>query len=139
MKKVYNIFIPAHGFRAMTIWPFIFVRLEEKREYNDVDDRHETIHGEQQKEMLCVAVIIVAILFAVGCAWWCCLIPLPLFFYWYLTEWLLRKLFGKGNAYRNISFEREAFANERNEGYLSKRKRFAWIKYINNNDIWHRK
>ena len=129
MKKVYNIFIPAHGFRAMTIWPFIFIRLEEKREYNDVDDRHENIHGEQQKEMLCVAVIIAAILFAVGCAWWCCLIPLPLFFWWYLIEWLLR-LFGKGNAYRNISFEREAFSNEKDESYLSKRKRFAWIKYI---------
>lgn len=129
MKKVYNIFIPAHGFRAMTIWPFIFIRLEEKREYNDVDDRHENIHGEQQKEMLCVAVIIAAILFAVGCAWWCCLIPLPLFFWWYLIEWLLR-LFGKGNAYRNISFEREAFSNEKDESYLSKRKRFAWIKYL---------
>ena len=36
----------------------------------------------------------------------------------------------KGNAYRNISFEREAYANEEYIDYLENRKRFAWIKYI---------
>ena len=129
MIKVYNNIIPAKGFMAMTVWPLLFIKKKEAWRFNDNDERHESIHGEQQKEMLCVAGVIAAILFAVNCPWWCCLITLPLFFWWYLIEWLLR-LFGKGNAYRNISFEREAFSNEKDESYLSKRKRFAWIKYI---------
>jgi hypothetical protein len=32
------------------------------------------------------------------------------FYLWYGVEWLV-KLFCKGNAYRNISFEREAYDN----------------------------
>ena len=37
---------------------------------------------------------------------------LYIFFYlWYVVEWIIR-LFMKGNAYRNISFEREAYSNE---------------------------
>ena len=130
MIKVYNNIIPAKGFMAMTVWPLLFIKKKEAWRFNDNDERHETIHGEQQKEMLCVAAVISAILFAVGCAWWCCLISVPLFFYWYFTEWLLRLVFGKGNAYRNISFERESFRNEKDKSYLGRRRRFAWFKYI---------
>jgi hypothetical protein len=32
------------------------------------------------------------------------------FYLWYGVEWLI-KLFYKGNAYRNLSFEREAYDN----------------------------
>lgn len=70
---------------------------------------HEEIHSKQQKEML--------ILF---------------FFLWYGLEFLFR-LCQYGNwdkAYRNISFEREAYANQYNIAYLSNRKRFAWFKYL---------
>ena len=55
---------------------------------------------------------------------------LYIFFYlWYVAEWIFR-LFMKGNAYRNISFEREAYANEEHVIYLEDRERFAWIKYL---------
>ncbi|MEN6293117.1 MAG: hypothetical protein ABFD07_14035 [Methanobacterium sp.] len=68
--------------------------------------RHESIHWKQQLEML--------------------IIP---FYLWYLIEWFIR-LFMKGNAYRNISFEREAYKNENDEKYLENRKLFAWTKYL---------
>lgn len=55
---------------------------------------------------------------------------LYVFFYlWYVIEWLIR-LFGKGNAYRNISFEQEAYSNDDNMKYLDIRKHYAWFKYI---------
>ena len=131
MKKVYNIFIPAHGFRALTVWPFIFVRLEEKRRYNDVDDRHESIHGEQQKEMLAAGGIIAACMLLLGCGWWS-LIALPLFFWWYLIEWVVKTAYYRNatTAYKNIGFEREAFAHQREICYLDARRRFAWINEI---------
>lgn len=68
--------------------------------------RHELTHWKQQMEML--------------------IIP---FYLWYLIEWCIR-LFMKGNAYRNISFEREAYNNDKKIYYLDKRKPFAWTKYL---------
>ncbi|MEG1200098.1 MAG: hypothetical protein RSD53_11940, partial [Algoriella sp.] len=62
---------------------------------------HETIHIIQQVELL--------------------VIP---FYIWYLTEYLFRLIQYKNQhkAYRNISFEREAYANEKNPNYLKERK-----------------
>ncbi len=55
---------------------------------------------------------------------------LYVFFYlWYLIEWLIR-LFGKGNAYRNISFEKEAYLHDHNRNYLNERKPYDWLKYL---------
>ena len=71
--------------------------------------RHAYIHIEQQKE----------------CLW-------IFFFLIYAVEFLIKFLF-KWNiekAYRNISFEREAYTNQADKNYLKNRKRFAWIKYI---------
>ena len=67
---------------------------------------HERIHSAQQREMLFV-----------------------FFFIAYLFEWLVR-LPMRGNAYRNISFEREAYANQRNLDYLKSRRLFAWRRYM---------
>lgn len=36
----------------------------------------------------------------------------------------------KGNAYRNISFEKEAYDNENDMDYIDKREHFSWIEYI---------
>ena len=51
------------------------------------------------------------------------------FYILYLLEWLYR-LIQKGNAYRNISFEKEAYNNENDMNYLDKREHFSWIEYI---------
>ena len=104
--------IPFKGFSAITLWPFVFVRkdceqhLKESKQW-DTMLRHEQIHLEQQREML--------------------IIP---FFLWYIVEWLLRKLFGNGNAYRNICFEREAYRNDDVLFYIEHRDPFNWVNYL---------
>jgi hypothetical protein len=42
MFIIKNNIIPFEGFKAMTIWPFIFVREDES--FDDVDLNHEKIH-----------------------------------------------------------------------------------------------
>ena len=49
------------------------------------------------------------------------------FYIAYVLEWLVR-LPMRGNAYRNISFEREAFHHECDPDYLSHRRPYAWLR-----------
>lgn len=91
---------------AVTIGPFIFVRegCESDRLLN-----HEQIHIRQQYEML------------------------------FIGQWLLYGLFwlfgllryGDPNkAYRENPFEREAYANDDDLGYLDNRKAWSWTKHL---------
>lgn len=103
MKIIYNKYIPFKGFLAINLFGVMFVR----GTWRDINARilnHEKIHTAQMREL--------------G--------YLP-FYLLYVLEWLVR-LLGKGNAYRRISFEREAYANEDNPQYLSSRKRWAMWK-----------
>ena len=50
MILVNNKIIPFKGYKAVTIWPFIFVR----EPLNEVDLNHENIHGRQQLELLII-------------------------------------------------------------------------------------
>lgn len=72
---------------------------------------HESIHSMQQREMLYV-----------------------FFYVWYLAEWLIRVLFTKHrfskDAYRNISFEREAYKYDAQSDYISSRKHYHWIHFL---------
>ena len=86
---------------AITLFPFIILR--KKYKGSEVLLNHESIHLEQQKELLIVG-----------------------FYLWYLVEWIIR-LFMRGNAYRNISFEKEAYTNQDNLNYLKTRKRYNWL------------
>ena len=99
-----NKVIPFPGYKAINLFGILFVRGNPRIDERTI--RHEAIHTAQMKEMLYI-----------------------FFYLWYVVEWLIR-LFMKGNAYRNISFEREAYDNEKNLNYLDSRKLFAWIKYI---------
>lgn len=104
MKIIYNSIIPFNGFKAINIFGFLFVR--NGCTISEDDLNHESIHTTQMKEMLYV-----------------------FFYIWYLFEWVIR-LFKKGNAYKNISFEREAYLHEKNHNYLNTRKSFSWLEYI---------
>lgn len=133
-KLVFNKLIPFNGFLAMTLWPFIFVREELAKAYSVIVNNHEHIHAEQQKELLVVGAALALIAYAFGLGWWA-LLFLPLFLWLYLIEWLI-KIPIEGNsrkAYRSISFEREAYQNEKDLTYIAKRKHFIWLKYIFNN------
>lgn len=104
MKIIYNKYIPFKGFLAINLFGVLFVR-GTWRDVNATLLNHERIHTAQMKELGYV-----------------------LFYVIYFIEWLVRLLF-PGNAYRNISFEREAYNNQRNSFYLERRKSFAmWRK-----------
>lgn len=106
MKVIINDYIPFKGFKAMYFCGCLFVRRGSSLTERDI--RHESIHHAQAKELLF------------------------LFFYlWYGIEYLVR-LFMAGNAYRNLSFEREAYANEANAEYLKTRIHYSFIKYYAN-------
>ena len=105
MKIIRNNIIPFPGFAAMNLFGILFVRKGAR--VTDRMIRHEGIHTAQMKEMLYV-----------------------FFYLWYILEWAVR-LFMKGNAYRNISFEREAYGNENNPLYLEEeRKPYGWVGYL---------
>ena len=104
MKVVHNNLIPFKGYKAINLFGIVFARKGAVLTGKDLN--HEAIHTSQMKEML------------------------YLFFYvWYVVEWIVR-LFGSGNAYRNISFEQEAYANDDNPKYLSSREHYCWTKYL---------
>ena len=114
MKVIENGILPMKGFKAMTVLNMIFVRRGVK--LSDRDINHEAIHWEQEKELLVVFFYVLYVLM-------------------FLCE-VVRCVFdrergGKRSlwrrAYRSIAFEREAYANECDLGYVKVRKRFAWI------------
>ena len=96
------------NFIGITIFPFIFLRDPKLKEDKTLIN-HETIHIIQQVELL--------------------VIP---FYIWYFTEYAYRLIQYKDQhkAYRNISFECEAYANENNPNYLKERKFYNFLKYI---------
>ncbi len=93
---------------GLSLWPFIILKHHGLKE-DRVLINHEKIHLKQQQELLIV------------------------FFYLiYLSEWLIRTLFylDSYKAYQNISFEREAYANEKNLDYPDVRKVFGFLRYF---------
>lgn len=131
MIKIVSNIIPFKGFLAMCIWPFLFIRKENAAHFSWRDENHENIHAYQQVEMLVVGCILSIIMALFGCEYWS-MIGVFLFYWWYLIEWLV-KCFIYGNtttAYKNVSFEREAYDNQESMTYLNTRDFFEWLKYI---------
>ena len=113
MKIVRTSILPFRGFSAINLLGILFVHHGVYLSNELIN--HERIHTAQQREMLF------------------------LFFYIaYLIEWLMR-LPMRGNAYRNISFEREAYANQCNLQYLEMRRPYAWRYYLNKPERWSKK
>lgn len=95
-------------FKGISLWPFVILQ----NKYLKADRyfiNHEKIHLRQQLELL------------------------VLFFYiWYAIEFFVRYLDCKDGmlAYRNISFEREAYRRESDLNYLKKRSFWAFRKFL---------
>lgn len=106
-NKWINKFIPLPGFRCVNLFGVLFVRGE--KELNEVTINHESIHSAQWKELWYMG-----------------------FLLWYVIEWLIRFIscWNTHDAYRNISLEKEAYANDHNLDYLQTRKRFAFKNYL---------
>ena len=102
MKIVYSTVLPFKGFLAINLFGRVFVRRELAYKFGAVTLNHEAIHTAQMKELWFVGFYII-----------------------YFFEWLYRLVFHTRTAYKGISFEREAYANEGNLEYLTTRRRFA--------------
>jgi hypothetical protein len=98
--------VPTLGADGMALFPFILVR---RPNPGATLINHERIHLRQQAEL--------------G--------VLP-FYLWYVVEYGIRWLHYRDHytAYRNICFEREAFANDTNLAYLNTRPFWSFRKYL---------
>ena len=128
MKKVYSKYFPVKGYLAMTFWPWIIIRKDQKDKFDATAERHENTHGLQQVEVTLVGIVIAIVLLILGCEWYS-LIPLGLFFEWYCLEYIIKAIF-TSKAYYSISFEQEAYDHEEEVYYNEVRKHFAWMRYI---------
>ncbi|WP_109683226.1 hypothetical protein [Xanthomarina spongicola] len=96
------------GYSGITIFPFVILRHYSLKQ-DSVLINHEKIHLKQQLELL----------------------VLP-FFIIYSFEFLIRLFQYKSwnLAYKQISFEREAYVNEKDLNYLKSRSFWSFIKYF---------
>ena len=96
------------GFVGLTLFPFIFLKRKDLK-HNAELINHEKIHLKQQQELLII-----------------------FFYVFYGLEWSIKLIKYKNGflAYKNLSFEREAYMNENNLYYLEKRKFWAFLNYL---------
>jgi hypothetical protein len=97
-------YLTPRGFRGLTFYPFVFI-LNKSDKLNKVFINHEKIHLRQQLELL--------------------ILPFYIWYLFRLVQFKDRKI-----AYYNISFEREAYANEKNLHYLKQRSFWSFWKYL---------
>ena len=104
------IHIPTLGADGMALFPFILVRQPNP---GPVLINHERIHLRQQAEM-----------------------GVLLFYLWYVAEYGIRRVQYRNRyaAYRNISFEREAYANDTDLTYLNTRPFWAFWRYTTSDE-----
>ncbi len=106
------ILIFKHLFRknyvGLSLWPFIILKNDSLKE--DVFlINHEKIHLRQQLELLILPFYII-----------------------YMLEWIIKSIYylDRYKGYQSISFEREAYHNEKNLDYPNQRRPFSFIKYL---------
>lgn len=106
MKIIRNKYIPFPGYKAINLFGVLFVKGNAR--IDEVTINHERIHTAQMRELLYIP-----------------------FYLFYVIEWLARLIqFRNGYmAYRNISFEREAYQKQDDMHYLKSRKFFSFLKY----------
>ena len=112
------------SYSTISLGLFVVSKEEHLRERTKV---HETIHAMQWAEVTVASLLVLTMLSWLISPLWMMAAPV-VYYVWYVVEWLLR--LPHGNAYRNISFEREAYENEADIRYLVDRELFEWLKMI---------
>ena len=125
MKIIRNNIIPFTGFKAINLFGVLFVRSNAK--IDDVTINHEAIHSRQFVELMILFAVVTIFI-----RWWLPLFAPFAFYVWYVLEWLIRLIQFKNSymAYRNISFEREAYQNQEDMHYLKSRRFFNFLNYL---------
>lgn len=118
MKVFYNswiakIFTMIKGYSTVMLFGAVFT------ENSSVSERtvyHEQAHAVQYRTLFCAGLVLALIvLLFTELSWWSVsliLIPVMLFYVWYVIEYIIRLLLYRNHyrSYRNIIFEREAVA-----------------------------
>lgn len=101
------------GYTGFAFFPFVFLKHTHLRKDTCLLN-HEKIHLRQQLELFIVP-----------------------FYVFYTVEFLVRLYQYRiwHVAYRNISFEREAYKNESNLDYLNYRPFWCFLKYLSKHDV----
>lgn len=109
MKIIYSRWFPPGNYKCINLFG-VFIA---KKELSAININHESIHTAQGKEMIWI-----------------------FFYLWYIIEWLFRlvQYQNRRQAYYNISFERESYANQSNPDYPKTRSFWAFIKYLRNDN-----
>lgn len=136
MRKIrYNSWIARKflwsNYNTITLAAWVCTKCKSQEEMPQWMRNHECTHARQWCEcMLASGVLIWAlVLFASISAWWFALAFLS-FYILYVLEWIIKLPFYRSKAYRNISFEREAYACQNDNSYLENGDYFMWVKYI---------
>lgn len=107
MKIIKNKWIPFKGYKAINVFGIVFT----KKQLSDIDINHEAIHTKQMQELLYIG-----------------------FYILYGMEYLIKRLLNlkdsQNKVYHSVSFEQEAYNNEKDLIYLKNRKHYAWFKLI---------
>lgn len=95
--------------RAIALFPFILLKNRNDKQNAELIN-HEKIHLRQQKELLVI-----------------------FFYLWYIVEYFIHyiRLNDSNLAYLSICFEKEAYFNQDDLGYLRNRKLWEFIRFLN--------
>ena len=131
------------NYKAIMLFWFIFTK-ESPEEFDKIEIYHEQIHQMQYKDCIGIgfylAIIIMFTMFALGIQslWMIMLVLIPFVIYYVLYGLnflaLLIRYMNWGKAYKNICFEKQAYALE-DEGVIVCQQRtpyvsLSWLKYL---------
>ena len=131
------------NYKAIMLFWFIFTK-ESPEEFDKIEIYHEQIHQMQYKDCIGIgfylAIIIMFTMFALGIQslWMIMLVLIPFVLYYVLYGLnflaLLIRYMNWGKAYKNICFEKQAYALE-DEGVIVCQQRtpyvsLSWLKYL---------
>ena len=134
-KIVYNSWIANHllfpAYSTITLAAWVCTRYKSKGEMPQQVRNHECTHARQWCECMIASGVVIWILMLVfGISPWWLVLSFGMFYILYVLEWLVKLCFYGADAYKNISFEREANAGQNDETYLENSGYFEWVKYL---------
>lgn len=128
MIVIKNKLIPFGSYTSINLFGIVFT----KEDMTEKSINHERIHSVQLFEIALVAAIIIGlIVYLANASYWWMLMSLPVYYVWYCCEYMWISVMHDKQicAYKDISFEEEAHANDDDLNYIRTRKPFAWFKY----------
>lgn len=129
MIVIKNKLIPFGRYTTINLFGIVFT----KEEMTEKIINHERIHTIQMLELaLVVSIIVLTLIVFFDISLWWFLIACPAYYVWYIVEYMWISIMHSKQvcAYRDVSFEEEAHANDDNLDYINNRKVFSWCKYL---------